>query len=122
MTTEEAITWFERRKAGSTMAGATSMYNKAIAALRAQSEAERNELLTLDELLEMERAGLSIWCVDTDGTAQGLLCMRNDWDAPHKSPHVWLLDEEANAGVYSVKYMLDFGVKFYRHRPKEEPS
>ncbi len=60
----------------------------AIAALQAQAEAEKNDPLTLDELREMAWAGLSVWCVDTDGINQGLLCMRDGWDAPRKSPHV----------------------------------
>ena len=48
ITTEYAIKWFENRKAGITMPGAKAMYDKAIAALRAQQEAEKNDLMTLE--------------------------------------------------------------------------
>jgi len=88
----------------------------AITDLQSRQDAEPNGPLTLDELRKMAWAGLAVWCVDTDGTAQGLLCMQDDWDEPCKSPHVWLLDEETNAHVCTVEYMLDFGAKFYRSK------
>lgn len=49
----------------------------AVDALRAQQEAEKNELLTLDELRQMD--GEPVWVVDGDGNEMwGLVDMTND--------------------------------------------
>ena len=78
-----------------------------------------NPPLTLEELREMTKSGVAVWCHDADGIAQGLLCMQEDWYDNCKSPHIWLLDEESHAGVYSVRFMLECGAKFYRRKPEE---
>lgn len=67
-TTAEAIVWFERRKAGAAMPGANAMYDKAIAALRAQQEKEKNDPLTLDELREIGQRCEGIYVANIDGT------------------------------------------------------
>lgn len=78
-----------------------------------------NPPLTLEELREMGQSGLAVWCVDADGIAQGLLCMRENWSDSRITPHIWMLDDECNSGVYSVEYMLELGAKFYRRKPEE---
>lgn len=50
MTTKEAIAWFENRRCAIVMPGAAAMYDMAIAALRAQQEAEKNEPKTICDL------------------------------------------------------------------------
>ncbi|MCI8442550.1 MAG: hypothetical protein HFG27_08470 [Provencibacterium sp.] len=84
-------------------------------AMRKGSGTDENEksLLSLDKLQEMARRQKPVWCSDADGIHAGLLCMRDDWFCSEKTPHIWILDEEANVGVYNVEYMMKCGAKFY---------
>ncbi len=68
ITTADAIAWFEKRKAGITMSGANAMYDKAIAALRAQMEAEKDDPLRLEELREMVQKCEGIYVAHVDGS------------------------------------------------------
>lgn len=81
-----------------------------------------NDPLTLDQLREMAWSQSPVWCSDADGIHAGLMCIRDDWYAPERTPHIWLLDEEGNIGVYSVKTLLNAGAKFYRRKPEEGKS
>lgn len=87
--------------------------------LRTQVNMESNSPSTQEELREMAQHGLAVWCVDTDGIAQGLLFMHESWDDSRISPHICLIDEEGDPGVYHVEYMAELGAKFYRQRPEE---
>lgn len=78
-----------------------------------------NAPLTLDELREIAWNQGVVWCDDADGCHAGLLCIRDDWFSPERTPHIWLLDEEGNCGLYSVDSLLKCGAKFYRSRPRE---
>jgi len=112
VTTAETIAWFEKRKTGITTSGANAMYDKAIAALRAQAEAGKNDPLTLDELRQMVGEPVCIYnayngfytwrVVDTiskkaimftDGEARLLNCYGNGWLAYRRRPE----EETANA-------------------------
>ena len=87
-----------------------------IALLNKQNE---NTPLTLDELRAMAWSQSPVWCRDFDGIHAGLLCIRDDLFDPERTPHIWLLDEEGNSGVYSVNSLLKCGAEFYRRRPEE---
>ena len=93
------------------------LLRESLAAIRVRP---KNQALALDELREMARLGKSTWCVDTDGTAQGLLCYVDCVFADGKDAHIWLLDIEGNAGRYNVRYMIEMGAKFYRDKPEEK--
>lgn len=84
-----------------------------------QKQAE-NKPLTLDELREMAWSQSPVWCRDFDGLHTGLLCIKDDLFGQERTPHVWLLDEEGNSGVYSVNSLLKCGAEFYRRRPEED--
>lgn len=62
ITTAQALAWFENRNIQ--MPGARVMCDKAIAALRAQMEEEKNEPLTLDELRKMVNKPVYLHHVD----------------------------------------------------------
>ena len=78
-----------------------------------------NEPLTLEELREMAWKQPPVWCRDADGIHAGLLCIRDDWYTSERTPHIWILDEEGNSGVYSVQSLIQAGATFYRRRPEE---
>jgi len=93
----------------------TRLYPEEVAALVASP----NDPLPLDELREMARTGLAVWCLDTDGINQGLLCMRKNWSDSLITPHVCFIDEEGNSGVYPVELMWKMGARFYHRKPEE---
>ncbi len=118
MTTEEAIAWFEMGKRGLTMPGANAMYEKAIAALRAQQEAEKNEPLTLDELRNMN--GEPVWCVDGSGDETwGLVDMSCghvdviDHDSGSWRGEFYNMRGDGKNGLHRLGWIA------YRHKPKE---
>lgn len=80
---------------------------------------QSNEPLTLEELREMAWKQTPVWCRDADGIHAGLLCIRDDWYTSERTPHIWILDEEGNSGVYSVQSLIQTGATFYRRRPEE---
>ena len=90
----------------------------ACAALRAQLM-QPNDPLTLEELREMAWSQRPVWCSDIDGIHAGLLCIQDDFYVPERTPHIWLLDEEGNSGVYSVESLLKAGASFYRRKPEK---
>lgn len=79
-----------------------------------------NDPLTVEELREMAWKQTPVWCRDADGIHAGLLCIRDDWYTSERTPHIWILDEEGNSGVYSVQSLIQAGATFYRRRPEEE--
>lgn len=104
--------------------GTNDRANQIIAAFDSVPEVEAeplppNDPLTLEELQEMAWSQSPVWCSDTDGLHAGLMCIRDDWCAPGRTPHIWLLDEEGNSGVYSVKTLLKAGAVFYHRKPEE---
>lgn len=78
--------------------------NMAIAALRAQQEAEKNEPLTLEELREME--GEPVW-LNIAGGVWGLVDTDDDV--------VWL----DRGGSIDIRLLAG---KAYRHKPKEDAT
>lgn len=77
-----------------------------------------NAPLTMEELQEMAWKQTPVWCRDADGIHAGLLCIRDDWYTSERMSHIWILDEEGNSGVYSVKSLIQAGATFYRRRPE----
>ena len=80
---------------------------------------QSNEPLAPEELREMAWKKTPVWCRDTDGIHAGLLCIRDDWYTSERTPHIWILDEEGNSGVYSVQSLIQAGATFYRRRTEE---
>ncbi len=79
-------------------------FEMAIAALRAQQEAEKNEPLTPDELLEMGSNSQPVW-----DSRLNMWCV------------VRPLDAEWVPYIGGGNRLLESG-RFYRHKPKEVPE
>ncbi len=115
ITTADAIEWFERRKAQITMSGAISMYDKAIAALRAQAEAERNEPLTLDELRLMD--GEPVWIVEAPDWGHWELSEDAEDYLADRDEDFYGIRHDDPDGKYGLHAL---GWLAYRRKPKEE--
>ena len=86
----------------------------AMSALRVQQEAEKNEPLKLEQLLEMD--GQPVWVEHPSGYKH-----YNGWALVFVS---WKVQEQvrvtyATGGSGNVSLLLDDGAKIYRHPPKE---
>ncbi len=114
ITTADAIAWFERRKAQITMPGANAMYDKAIAALRAQAEAEKNAPLTLEDLWEMDEE--PVW-ICPPSTEDGV-----EWDIDSGEWALVDIDYElcrAVKGTLAVFEKYEKTWLAYRRKPEE---
>lgn len=120
MTLEEAIQEFEDEAHHHSLHPTISDGAKAQAlrAMRMARQEQPNKPLTIDDLYSF--LGDAVWCTDTDGTAPGLVCLREGWDDYKKEPHIWLLDHEGNPGVYNMRAMMECGARFYHHKPEQE--
>lgn len=116
MTTEEAIAWFEMCKPGIARPGARGMYEKAIAALRAQQERENPKPLTLDELRQMD--GEPVWVVPLGPNPDWV----SHWCLYHDG-YVYP-NSVTRKGVMYFYYTERYGEAWlaYRYKPKEEPK
>ncbi len=92
------------------MSGANAMYDKAIAALRTQHEADKNEPLTLDELREMD--GEPVWIDEHEEWAlvnkEGAYCITRDGYKHYFNSYGMLRNEYGHLW------------RAYRRKPEEE--
>lgn len=119
MTTEKALAILDDLRAWNNTPPpdeeAVEALSLAISTLRAQQEAEKNEPLTLEQLLEMD--GQPVWVEHPDGYKH-----YNGWTLVFVS---WKVQKQvrvtyATGGSGDVSLLLDDGAKIYRRPPEKE--
>ncbi len=116
MTTEEAIwamQFYQEKLYNGIYKQYIGAFDLAIAALRAQQEAEKNEPLTLEELLEMD--GEPVYCLSAARPQE------SKWGIVHRcKTNAYVVGYKSGVTSYFPFTPAGSSWLAYRHKPKED--